>query len=201
MGLRHELGCAERPPNYQSSFCRWPWNGASGVCTFPRSTEGVTRRLSGCAWRHPISMHTSNLRCSRNRLDGLQVHSGSADAAPGTCRRPASPSSTSRRPHHVQAAVGDLLDLLGHHGGPELILNAIHSSSHQPLRAGRRAWSLPTLLTFELAWSPEGVRRGHEKSPHCPILSPPRQPEIVLTVCRCTPVRRPLLLPRDGMPD
>ena len=28
-------------------------------------------------------------------------------------------------------------------------------------------WSLPTLLTFELAWSPEMVRRGHEKSPHC----------------------------------
>ena len=24
-------------------------------------------------------------------------------------------------------------------------------------------WSLPTLLTFELAWSPEMVRRGHEK--------------------------------------
>ena len=37
-------------------------------------------------------------------------------------------------------------------------------------------WSLPTLLTFELAWSPEMVRRGHEKSPHCKILSPPRQP-------------------------
>ena len=36
-------------------------------------------------------------------------------------------------------------------------------------------WSLPTLLTFELAWSPEMVRRGHEKSPHCKILSPPRQ--------------------------
>ena len=39
-------------------------------------------------------------------------------------------------------------------------------------------WSLPTLLTFELAWSPEMVRRGHEKSPHCKILSPPRQPEV-----------------------
>ena len=72
------------PPNNQSKFARWPWNGVSGVCTFPRSTEGVTRRLSGCAWRHPISMHTSNLRCSRNRLDGLQVHTGSAAAAPAT---------------------------------------------------------------------------------------------------------------------
>ena len=34
-------------------------------------------------------------------------------------------TSTARRPQVVQAAVGDLLDLMGHHGGRELILNAI----------------------------------------------------------------------------
>ena len=37
--------------------------------------------------------------------------------------------------------MGDLLDLMGQPGGRELILLSILSSSHHPLRAGRRAWS------------------------------------------------------------
>ncbi len=41
------------------------------------------------------------------------------------------------------------------------------------------------LLTFELAWSPEMVRRGHEKSLHCKILSPPRQPVTTRLDSRC----------------
>ena len=49
-------------------------------------------------------------------------------------------------------------------------------------------WSLPTLLTFELAWSPEMVRRGHEKSPHCKILSPPRQPGTCMAGWECAKV-------------
>ena len=37
--------------------------------------------------------------------------------------------------------MGDLLDLMGQPGGRELILLSILSSSHMPLRAGRRASS------------------------------------------------------------
>ena len=56
-------------------------------------------------------------------------------------------------------------------------------------------WSLPTLLTFELAWSPEMVRRGHEKSPHCPILSPPRQPVLWENLMSQEPYPNPMMHP------
>jgi hypothetical protein len=138
------------------------------------------------AWRRLTSMPPTKPRLKTLRRWPLAgTHTG-AGAPPAMCR-PACPTSSGRRPHHVQAAVGDLLDLMGQPGGRELILLSILSSCHHPLRAGRRAWSAAagrsgcSSREVRVFWS---ERLGAD-APHALRAAAPRKPLQHAFVCRC----------------